>query len=145
MAPINRITEEDVSRFISNSDADLYQEIAIKSAIYPGLDSVWGISYCAHKLAGEAGEFNEHFGKALRDDGLLEIAKLGKVRYHVTVNPLTDQRREALLKELGDCLWYISALSRELGVSLASVMLMNLRKLSSRSQRDKLQGSGDER
>lgn len=156
MTTINRITQEDIDAFDMFSYANDYQHIATKSAIYPGIGTMWGISYCAHKLAGEAGEFNEHFGKAMRDDGLFDAhidfqgfdeSSLDPqfTAYRVRVRPLTDERRAYLLKELGDCLWYISALCRELGTTIGTVMLMNLRKLKDRTDRNTLQGDGDNR
>lgn len=98
-----------------------------------------GFVHLTHKLAGEAGEFNEHWGKAIRDD---------EVTYQGFINgklELTPQRRETLLKELGDVLWYVAMLSRELGSSLMGVALMNMSKLASRRARGTIQGSGDDR
>lgn len=149
--PINRITDADIDAFQNSMDEfEAYQQIATKSAIYPGRGTMLGLSYCAHKLAGEAGELNEHFGKAQRDDGLFELLNTGNTYDGVTahtilIKPLDPARRDFILKEIGDCLWYLSALCNELGVSLFSVALMNLKKLKSRSDRDALQGSGDDR
>lgn len=149
-AKINSITDEDVASFENSMSFHVYQHIATKSAIYPGQGTMLGMSYCAHKLAGEAGEFNEHFGKAQRDDGLFSLAEGyeemgGGRRSVIIIRPLTSERKEYLIKELGDCLWYISALCNELGLSLASVALMNLKKLARRSQLDRLSGAGDDR
>ena len=47
--------------------------------------------------------------------------------------------------ELGDVLWYISALADDLGVSLEDVVKANVNKLYSRKARNKLQGDGDNR
>ena len=47
--------------------------------------------------------------------------------------------------ELGDVLWYIAQLSSELGFELNDVASENLRKLSSRSKRGVISGSGDSR
>lgn len=150
MTAINSITQADIEAFSQSHNINDYQTFSSFSAIYPGKGTPLGISYCAHKLAGEAGEFNEHFGKAQRDDNLMEYQPwqaLNDEKPHgqLTFNDLTPQRREALIKELGDVLWYVAALARELEVSLSDVALMNLTKLSSRSQRGTLQGSGDER
>lgn len=149
--PINEITDFDLQEFDMGATFDQYQRIATKSAIYPGQGTMFGFSYCAHKLAGEAGELNEHFGKAMRDDGLFNSLYIGKTEeqfgdlYHVRVHALTPARRDFLIKEIGDCLWYLSALCNELGISLFEAALTNLKKLRSRTERSTLQGSGDNR
>lgn len=156
---INQITEQDILAFDIARDLESYQRIATKSAIYPGQGTIMGISYCAHKLAGEAGEFNDHFGKAMRDDGLIDmklhhhryplVARyadgLGEPVYTCITKPLTTERKDFLIKEIGDCLWYLSALCNELGISLFQAAYINLMKLKDRTDRDKLQGSGDDR
>ena len=58
---------------------------------------------------------------------------------------LSEEDSLELSKELGDVLWYISALACEINVSLSSIVEENLDKLSSRQDRGKLQGSGDNR
>jgi NTP pyrophosphatase (non-canonical NTP hydrolase) len=88
--------------------------------------------YCALKLNGEAGELAEHVGKAMRDDAF-------------GPEPLTTERRELIIKELGDVLWYLSAIADGLGISMNAVALKNLQKLKDRTDRDALRGSGDER
>lgn len=150
MNAINLITEEDINLFGHTNTMEHYQVIATKSAIYPGKGTLLGMSYCAHKLAGEAGEFNEHFGKAQRDDGLFTLGQIdgpwkNGFQYYIGICPLKPERREALIKELGDVLWYVSALCNELGISMSEVAHANLSKLKSRSERNALQGSGDDR
>ncbi len=58
-------------------------------------------------LAGEVGEVAEQLKKAVRDDG-------GK---------LTEERLAKLLRELGDCAWYLSDLCGKLGFDLEDVCL----------------------
>ena len=50
-----------------------------------------------------------------------------------------------VLKEVGDCLWFVSGLSQMLSADLEFVAIMNLRKLSSRQQRGVIDGNGDNR
>jgi NTP pyrophosphatase (non-canonical NTP hydrolase) len=71
----------------------------------------------------------EHAKKAIRDDGGL----------------VSDERRSAMAKELGDVLWYVSQLASELGLELEEIATANLEKLLSRQRRGVLSGSGDER
>lgn len=151
---MNKITREDVERFNVNvafdqdcrsegGTLDHYQDIATKSAIYPGQGTPLGLAYVALKLNGEAGEFAEHVGKAMRDDGLTEIGcDHNKDPYF---GELTPERRELLIKELGDELWYIAAACRELGTTLSEVASGNLTKLCDRGERNTLRGSGDNR
>jgi NTP pyrophosphatase (non-canonical NTP hydrolase) len=129
---INRITNYDLIRFDSEKSLDEYQEIAIKSAIFPGRGEPLGLMYCALKLNGEAGELAEHVGKAMRDDAF-------------GPEPLTTARRELIIKELGDVLWYLSAIADCLGIKLGDVGYTNLQKLKDRTDRDAIRGSGDER
>ena len=106
-----------------------YQRLADRTALYPGRDEPTLSIYPALGLAGEAGEVCEHFKKTLRDDG----------------GQLTDSRRAALEKELGDVLWYVAAIATELQLDLADVAQKNLEKLASRQQRGVIQGDGDDR
>ena len=87
------------------------------------------MTYPALGLAGEAGEVAEHAKKAIRDDGGI----------------VTEERRRAMAKELGDVLWYVSQLASELDLELEEVAQANLEKLLSRQRRGVLSGGGDER
>jgi NTP pyrophosphatase (non-canonical NTP hydrolase) len=58
---------------------------------------------------------------------------------------ITGERRQAMAKELGDVLWYVSQLASELGLELEDIAQANLEKLLSRQQRGVLSGNGDER
>lgn len=136
--PINEISDADLEDFSHRSTLSEYQRIATKSAIYPGTKHPLGLMYCALKLNGEAGELAEHVGKAMRDDKFGFITPDGYI-------PLTPLRKELIVKEIGDVLWYLSALCNELGITLAYAAWMNLTKLRDRTKRNKLQGSGDER
>lgn len=80
-------------------------------------------------IAGEAGEVAEKLKKLIRDDH----------------GELTEERREALKKEMGDVLWYLSQLSRELGFKFSEVAETNIRHLADRAARDRIHGSGDNR
>lgn len=119
-----------------------YQQAAVGTAVYPGRGSALGISYVGLKLNGEAGEFAEHLGKAIRDDAygqqVAQADGLGQT-------PLTPERHALLKKELGDVLWYIAAGAEELGVTLEEIAAENLAKLASRKARGVLGGSGDNR
>lgn len=104
-----------------------YELISSSTAVYPGIGD--NFIYPALGLCGEAGEIAEKIKKIIRDDG-------GKV---------SDEKREALKKELGDVLWYVAALCGELKLSMADVAQANIDKLQARKQKGTLQGSGDNR
>ena len=58
---------------------------------------------------------------------------------------VTEERRAAMSKELGDVLWYVAQLASELDLDLDEVAGQNLEKLFSRQRRGVLSGSGDDR
>lgn len=101
-----------------------YQERANATAIY---DSKFSILYPTLGLTGEAGEVADKVKKIIRD---------GK--------SVVNERVE-IAKELGDVLWYLAAVARDIGVSLDDVAMMNIEKLESRKERGTLQGNGDNR
>jgi NTP pyrophosphatase (non-canonical NTP hydrolase) len=103
-----------------------YQQRSRRTAQYPR--DAW-LTYPALGLAGEAGEVAEHVKKAIRDDGA----------------SITRERKAALVRELGDVLWYVSQLATELDLDLDAVAAENLDKLLSRQRRGVLSGSGDDR
>ena len=53
--------------------------------------------------------------------------------------------RDALIAELGDVMWYYARICDVLDVKMYEVMERNVSKLISRSVRDKIKGSGDNR
>ena len=56
----------------------------------------------------------------------------------------TDDKTE-ITKELSDVLWYVANLAADLDIDLGLIAAVNLEKLRSRQERDKLKGSGDNR
>jgi NTP pyrophosphatase (non-canonical NTP hydrolase) len=103
-----------------------YQRLSRRTAEYPR--AAW-LTYPALGLAGEAGEVAEHAKKTIRDDA----------------GTVSEQRRAAMAKELGDVLWYVAQLASELGLELDDIAAANLDKLLSRQRRGVLSGGGDER
>jgi NTP pyrophosphatase (non-canonical NTP hydrolase) len=80
-------------------------------------------------LVGEAGETADKFKKVIRDnEGII-----------------SDDIKVEIAKELGDVLWYISALSDYLGYTLDEIAELNLKKLFDRRDRGVARGSGDNR
>ena len=109
------------------NDLDDYQEKASRTAAYPDIGS--NLYYPTLGLAGEAGEVANKVKKIYRDqDGYIYQSDTA-----------------GLMDELGDVLWYVAAIASELELSLSSIAERNIDKLSSRSERDKVGGSGDNR
>lgn len=105
-----------------------YEDFAKTTAIYPEDKKV---IYPAFGLSGEVGEIMEKLKKIMRGGGEL--------------SSISDENKEELKKELGDVLWYISALSGDLGISLSDIANKNIEKLKSRKERDVIHGEGDNR
>ena len=103
-----------------------YQQNAVATAIYGAGHS---ILYPALGLANEAGEVLGKIKKVLRDrDGIFD-----------------EETNEQIGKEIGDVLWYIAALSRDLNLSMDKIAEDNIQKLLDRQKRGAIQGSGDNR
>lgn len=118
-----------------NSDFNYYQERAIQfdtarlaideKARYDGyMEKALG-------LAGETGEVMEKIKKMIRD-------KNG------VFSPTPEDIAE-LKKELGDVLWYVSAIAYYSGIELGDIATTNLNKLEDRRERNQIHGSGDNR
>jgi len=102
-----------------------YQDQANDTAIYPNESR---LVYPALGLTGEAGEVADKIKKIIRDKRTLDV-----------------QERIEIAKEVGDVLWYVAALARDLGVDMDAMAQMNLEKLRDRAKRDVIGGSGDNR
>ena len=103
-----------------------YQNKAIETAIYSEENK---IIYPTLGLAGETGEVAEKIKKVLRDSKGI----------------FTDEKKLEIIFELSDVMWYCAALARDLGYTLEEVCKMNIEKLQSRKERNKISGSGDNR
>lgn len=120
------ITGDDLNAFeyyneSLNMTMNYYQKQAEGTAIYK---SEHRLIYPALGLAAEAGEVANKVKKVLRD---------GKFD------------RTAIADEVGDCLWYIAALCRDLNVDMTTIATRNLEKLYDRKERGVISGSGDNR
>lgn len=105
---------------------DEYQNHALETAIYP---KQYKIIYPALGITGEAGECSDKVKKVIRDNN----------------GEFTDDRKREIAKEIGDVLWYCAALAHDIGYTLNEVGEMNVVKLSSRKERNKINGNGDNR
>lgn len=105
-----------------------YQERAARTAKYPEIGGQ-PLTYPAMGLAGEAGELMNKVKKIWRDRG----------------GELEEEFRRELVDELGDVLWYVAVLARELGEDLDVVARRNVEKLAGRAERGVIRGAGDRR
>lgn len=104
-----------------------YQEKSRKTAIYPEVGK--NFLYPVLGIAGESGEVAEKVKKIFREkNGIVD-----------------EEARQAIVKELGDLLWYMAQLASELGISFDEVAEKNIVKTQSRMERGTLLGDGDNR
>ena len=87
------------------------------------------LSYLVLGLNEEAGEVAGALKKCLRDHN----------------GQFDEARRNNMLKELGDTLWYLNQICSKLGSTLQEVAKTNIKKLKDRAARGTLRGSGDHR
>lgn len=103
-----------------------YQEQALRTAIYGAGQK---IIYPALGLANEAGEVLGKIKKVLRDNN----------------GEFSEEKCKEIGAEVGDVLWYLAALSQDLGLNLEDIAESNISKLRDRQARGVIQGSGDTR
>ena len=102
--------------------ADLYSAWVEKKILTTGSDRLVENTL---GLVGEAGEVAEKIKKLIRDSSRFQ--------------------NEEIMKELGDVVFYATALANIYGRGLQEVLQLNIEKLDDRQKRGKLKGSGDNR
>lgn len=95
-----------------------FQKESTRTAVYQKQKSIDGLTYAVLGLVGEAGEL------------------ANKLKKHLRVGSAVDN--DVLADELGDVLWYISAVANEIGYDLSAVAEMNLEKLKQRKIKNEL-------
>lgn len=110
-----------------------YQSEAAKTSIYPKLKTKDDVHlpwvYAVIGLSGECGEIAEKFKKIIRDKG----------------GVVSNEDKHLITKELGDVMWYLANIAKDLNIKLNTVAKENIKKLKSRKKRGKIMGSGDNR
>lgn len=109
-----------------------YQHSTVKTTIGLATGET-SLLYCTLGLLGEAGEVAEKIKKLWRNKGVKSGADV----------PVKDL--PLLIAELGDVLWYLSALATAIGIQLDDIALGNLIKVQSRNARGVLCSEGDTR
>lgn len=112
---IHRIPDQDEAVLCEEASASFH---LVDNLIYP-----------AFGLVGEAGEVAEKIKKTIRD----------------RAGTIERKDRDALIKELGDVLWYLAVLANNIDAPLSEIAMLNLKKLADRQTRAVLKGDGDER
>ena len=74
------------------------------------------IKYFALGIGGEVGEVQNEIKKLERDDD----------------NILTKERKDKIIKELGDVMWYITGLCRKIDCDIETILEKNIEKLSNK-------------
>lgn len=110
-----------------------YASEAMNYAIYPD-----ALIYPMLGLQEEVGELSGKLKRYFRDN-----------EYDVSMdNPMVEMSAELRLdmaREVGDALWYLTAIATDLGYSLDEIASLNLEKLEDRKRRGRIKGSGDYR
>ena len=116
--------------FATGLGFNYYQQEAFKTAKYPefGTGSLTALAYTGLGL-GEAGEVQGKIKKIFRDCG----------------GTITPEKKEEIASEMGDVLWYLALMATELGFDFEHIAQKNLDKLSGRTVRGTIGGSGDNR
>lgn len=106
---------------------EAYQDKVRNMGLYfhTGEDTI----YITLGLCGEAGELANQIKKIYRDDN----------------GVLGPYRVENIIGEMGDTLWYLTALCNKLGLELSDLADLNLKKLAKRDAAGTIQGDGDKR
>ena len=122
---LGTVTNES-NKYKKVSDLDMYQKVALTTAIYPREQA---IIYPTLGLTGEAGEVANKVKKIIRDG--------------------SDSKDEKLVSEIkseiGDCLWYIAVLANDFNIKLSDIASANIEKLATRKSKGTIHGSGDNR
>lgn len=111
-----------------------YQKLALKTDSYPNSGKNIKVTELAFLnkvlgLVGESGEVAEKIKKILRNqDG-----------------EMSAEDKQELIKELGDVLWYIAALTSYLGFDFDTVAKNNINKIQDRAKRGVIKSQGDNR
>ena len=89
-------------------------------------------------LTEEAGEVSGKIKKYWRD----------KIYLHPNdydFDSIPREDRDAIIKELGDVLWYLNDIALHIGTTLNEVAVRNLAKIKDRVERGTIHGAGDNR
>ena len=125
---------------------EIYQQIADETSGRDTMSHISWVNYLALGLAEEVGEILRHISHATRDEGFCFPKRIcQKKEGPLYCKDLHWDRKQMIKRELGDVLWFVSQLAREIGCSLEGVAIGNNLKLMDRARRKKINGEGDNR
>jgi NTP pyrophosphatase (non-canonical NTP hydrolase) len=110
-------------------DFDDYQKLANKTWHLPDAQDETALMYLGLGVTSEAGEVADKIKKVVRNDGGL----------------MSEEKRQAILLEIGDVLWYLSQLARHFEVPFSEIAEKNIQKLADRAKRNVIASDGDTR
>lgn len=116
-----------------------YQEKAMTTCLPSCKNEVYAIN----GLTAEVGEINDKVAKWVRK-GICRIDN-NRLVFNTSEEEVVNEYQEELAKEVGDVLWFVAHLSRQLGYTLDDVAKMNIEKLRDRAMRNVIIGEGDNR
>lgn len=118
--------EGTVTESIDMDSLHSYQEFVRSTKSY---DEEYNLVYPILGLASEAGEVAGKLKKIMRDND----------------GQMNQEYFYDLVSELGDVLWYVTAVADDLGITISDIFYENYKKLNSRKSRGVIKGSGDNR
>ena len=103
-----------------------------KRAMSTCLPSCQNIAYMLNGLTAEIGEINDKVAKWVRK-GIARIDN-NQLVFNTSDPNVAAEYRVELIKEIGDCLWFLAGLSDVLDWDFATVGKVNLLKLANRKK-----------
>ncbi len=142
---MDTINTFDDFQFVAVAARTIYPKDA--KVLYPGLGLTGEVAEVAEKVGVEPAEL-----RALATELTLKMSiHAGKAANQIKKIvrdddcEITEERRDAIGKEIGGVLWYCAALATDLGLNLGDIARENAAILSSRQERGTLKGDGDNR
>ena len=133
------LEKENLSLDNNNLISD-YNGLIQESKIYPENRP---IEYPSLGLAGEIGEVAEKVLGLCATGGKVDETVKKTMRDNSGI--FSKEKREAILKELGDVLWYITATAQDIGYTIEDVITNNFNKIQKRINTNTQHGQGDNR
>lgn len=110
--------------------------------------------YPAMGIVGESGELADKIKKYWRNESAKTLEKFAgsfaAMQDHACLNAMSaksmpDEFRMEVAKEIGDVLWYLNALAKEINFTLEEIAALNMQKLRDRAERNVIKSIGDNR